>query len=585
MIFTKAAQDAEQFLEKLADFTGQDLSTTSTQTENVAVNAEELVSGLKVKENTMEELETQSTATAPIQETADEANTNLEANAATDKKPEGDAPKADEAPKAPEAPKDDQPADKKPGEEGKGQGKDMKAVKDALKDIEANCQEPVCIENVKKIREALGIKDEAPAAPVADPLGAPAPAMPAPAPLGAPAAADAPLAAEECGTACAASPVANLVATFKKEASVANSTWMIKNASDNSDFGSFTVAAAFGANIDSDEVRSQYATSEEFGKAVVAALQERDVKTAEAFQNAILTVSAHYNPGYPSQVKSNKPSSHPKAQGGLEGTDDNDKKDMPYVTGGAKEATAAVEAPIAKEAKAEDKKCEKCGKEPCECKKEEKKAAADAALTKEAAMGEGAGVEAKPGEDGKVLFDGKILPGADKRTVVEHSNMEESGHPKASNPGPVEKDTAFKMASLEEKLAKQASEIEALKAKNNELTVAAALKEKTAKVKECVALMCNKGFIKADEDVRVAALKDGLSLEASNGKAMASAIEKQAKNLYAMSTPQLDAYMSSLKGIQAPMTTSASVQGPLTIKASAQAATEEDRLAKILGWD
>ena len=569
---------AEDFLEKLADMTGKDLSKTESQTENVAVNAEESNDGIQVKENNMEE-ELQAAATAPIDGTP-AGNNNLEANAASDKEPKGeDATKAEEPkgeePKAPEAPKADKPEGEKPGEEGKGQDTKKEAAKEAVEAMKA-CGDPACQAAAAKLEEAFGLKAEAP---VAGPMGAdkalPVDPMAAPKdPMGAPAAAPEPaLGVENCGDACKA-PFANLVATLQRKASIGDSVWMIKNASDNSEFASFNVKAAFGDGLTEEDPRAQYATSEQFGRDVVASMAANNVNDVNSMTIAVLSVAAKYNPGYPSQLGTNKPSSHAKAQGKAEHeTDKNIMKDQ-----GAKDAKAAVEAPLTTTAEEKkDEKCAECGKEKsdCNCKVKEAKAA----------MGEGSGLEKKPGADGKVPFyngfeGGQVLP------AKEHHDTEESGHAKASNKAETGNDKTFKMADYEAALQKKASENDALKKEIEALRIEAALKDKTAKVKECVSLMCNKGFIKADEEVRVASLKDGLSIEASNGRAMAAAIEKQAKYLYAMSTTQLDAYMSSLKGVSAPaITTSASASAPLTIKASASAQTEEDRLLKVLGWD
>ena len=320
-------------------------------------------------------------------------------------------------------------------------------------------------------------------------------------------------------------PFASLTATFQRKATIADSVWMIKQAKDNSDYLSFSVKAAFGNNIDNDAARSAYATSPEFGKAVIAALINEKVASATGAKAAVLGVVAHYTPSYPgvNDFKDNKESEHAKASG--EGDTETDKN-LPKV-----EKTAAAKETLAVKAAEEGKECEK----------------------------------------------DTFLPGADNRPVKENTDTEKSATPHATEQILTEGDRKL-IASYKEQLEKQASEIQSLK-------LEAAIKEKTAKVKECVTMMCRAGLIKANEQVRIAALKDGLSIEAANAKAMAASIDSQSKNLFGMNTPQLDSYMKSLAEL-APRAkaVTASSNTPLTVKAS-ETESEIERLSKILGWD
>lgn len=552
----KAAAFAEDFLTKLAEFTGQDLETTSNQPENVAVDAEEETQGLEVKENKMEELKACDTATASEEEV------NLEANAAKDAKPEGVAPEQDlDLGKKETDPKtEEKPADKKPGE-GKGQDftADMKIIKEcdpscqsamdkvenALKDLQAaaeECGNPECKKAAEKIVKAFDIKADKPQLDLgADMAEGKLPAEP----LG-----DAKAPEEELMPKGGANPLeeakacyANLVATLDKRASVGDSVWVIKDAAQGQEFASFNIKAAFGDHINQDAERAAYAQSEEFGKAVVASLAANKVHDVLSTTAAVLQVVAHYSPTWAGaqKFKDNPQSSHKKASG--EGDVETDKN---LIGGGAKEAKAGYAQHLGKKAE----------------------------YNVPAAT-----------DNGEIASDSALLDGADKRTEKVNNNTEKSATP--ANSTKVETETDRKLvAAYEAQLKRQAAEIEALHKQAEAMKTEAAIKEKSAKVKECVALMCNKGFIKADESVRVASLKDGLSIEAANGRAMAASIDKQAKYLFGMNSTQLDAYMNSLKGVATPsMTTSASANSVLNIKASASSENETDRLLKVLGWD
>jgi len=338
-------------------------------------------------------------------------------------------------------------------------------------------------------------------------------------------------------------PFAGLVATLKKQASVGDSIWVITDTKTNQEFASFNIKAAFGEHINKDAARAAYATSNQFGKDVIASLaanKAHDVMSATA---AVLQVAAHYSPEWAGAkaYKDNPESSHAKASG--EGDVTTDKNLIP--TGG-----------------------------------KEAKASAEAALNKKAEYNVPAATD-----NGEIAKDSALLDGADKRSEKVNTNTEKSATP--ANGTKVETETDRKLvASYEAQLKRQASENAALAKQIETLKTEAAIKEKSAKVKECVALMCNKGFIKADENVRVASLKEGLSIEAANGRAMAASIDKQAKYLFGMNSTQLDAYMNSLKGVSTPaFTTNASAGQALTIKASATSENETDRLLKLFGWD
>ena len=339
-------------------------------------------------------------------------------------------------------------------------------------------------------------------------------------------------------------PFAGLVATLKKQASVGDSVWVITDPKTNEEFASFNIKAAFGEHINTDKARAAYATSQKFGRDVIASLvanKAHDVMSATA---AVLQVAAHYSPEWAGAkaYKDNPESSHAKASG--EGDVTTDKN-------------------LISEGK-------------------EAKAAAKASLTKKASEYNVPGVT----DNGEIPADSLLLDGADKRSEKVSNNTEESAH--AKNSTKVEEETDRKLvASYEAQIKRQASENAALAKQIETLKTEAAIKEKSAKVKECVALMCNKGFIKADENVRVASLKEGLSIEAANGRAMAASIDKQAKYLFGMNSTQLDAYMNSLKGVSTPAFTSTASAGQsaLTIKASATSENETDRLLKLFGWD
>lgn len=554
----KASSFADDLLKKLAAVTGQNLEkTASDNTENVAVNAEEEVQiTSEAEEKNMDQIqETAEAAATPetaakeavaeVEETATVETEGAQAPAKEEKPEEGKAEEksTEKSDEKPEAKPEDGKKDEKPGEKKDGQLKpeQKSALEEAVKAVEA-CQDPACKAALDALKSAfpfLGketvaevqqIETTAPVPPVAEAATAIA-AAPAEAPEGDLAAAPA------CGV------YANLVATLDKKASVGDSVWMIKDSKSNQEFASFNIKAAFGEHIDTDEVRSAYATSEEFGKAVVASFAANKVHDVLSTTAAVLQVVAHYSPEWAGtgKFKDNPKSSHSKASG--EGDVTTDKNLIPEE---GKKAQAAANEAIAKKAEYN-----------------------------------------VPGvtENGEIPSDKLLLDGADNRSEKVSNNTEESAH--AKNSIKVEEETDRKLiASYEDTIKKQASEKEALLKQIDTLKTEAAIKEKSAKVKECVALMCNKGFIKADEQVRVASLKEGLSIEAANGRAMAASIDKQAKYLFGMNSTQLDAYMNSLKGVSTPaMTTSASSSQALTIKASANAENETDRLLKLFGWD
>ena len=515
----------------------------SIPTENVAVVANEENNGDVIeKESNMDEtLQVQECGTP----SAAAEPTQLEAEAAKDKEPQ-----------MPEAKKEDKPEDKK--EEGKEEKKEDKGldvekkpesdkkkeikesdfkkaedlIKKVLKNEEAEAaageEESEDIKDLKEAAKALGMKvedkkEEAPE------LGAPAD-LPMPEVPEMPKEIDTKVEVDEEKPEGDFNPFASLTATFQKKATVADSVWLIKNASDNSDYLSFNVKAAFGAGIDKDSARSAYAQSDEFGKAVIAALINEKVSSAVGAKAAVLGVVAHYNPSYASAKQY---ADFPAANPGANGAKVEEETDKNLVS--AKEVKASATAPIAK------------------------KAADEAAKTESLAT------------------DATILPDAVKVSEDENTKQDKSAVAYQGPKIPAEGDRKV-IASMEETIKKQADEINALK-------LQAAINEKTAKVKEAVNLMVRAGLIKSNEQVRIAALKEGLSIEAAAAKGMAASIETQSKNLFGMNTPQLDSYIKSLAEL-APRAKAvqASTNQPLTVKASV-AETEEQRLAKLLGWD
>lgn len=552
VVESKASAFADDLLQKLAEIAGQDLKkTASDNTENVAVSAEEDVKiTSEAEEKKMDEIQKQEEAAATPEQVNVQADATAEAaveaegahapaeekpadEKPADAKPEGEKPAEKPAEKA------DEKKDEKPGEKKDGQlNPEQKGALQALFDAASACGDEKCKAATEQAKAAFPFLAKGADKAVEAPMGPAMPEIPAAAPEVAPMAApESPLAAEECY-----SPYANLVATLEKQASIGDSRWLIRDAKANQDFASFTIKAAFGDHIDQDEERSAYATSEEFGKAVVASMAANKVHDVMSTTAAVLQVVAHYSPKWAGveKFKDIKPSTHAKASG--EGDVTTDKN----LISEGKEAKAATNETLAKKAEYN-----------------------------------------VPGvtDNGEIPADSLLLDGADKRSEKVNNNLEESAH--AKNATKVESETDRKiMASYEAQIKRQASENEALLKQIETLKTEAAIKEKSAKVKECVALMCNKGFIKADENVRVASLKEGLSLEAANGRAMAASIDKQAKYLFGMNSTQLDAYMNSLKGVSTPvMTTSASATQALNIKASATAENETDRLLKLFGWD
>lgn len=512
------------FLNKIASIIETINESLPQKTESVAVTANEELGDLK-KENEMEDIIKKEEGCAPTAPKAEDASLDLEAVAAKDKAEDEEKPAKEEDKKEEKAeePKEEKPADK-PEAKKEIKEEDFKKAEDLLKKVLENEKaeadkgedESEDIKNLEEAMKALGIKvakeekEEAPAG---------VPTLPEPAlPVGDELPAAEPAAEEKEEE---LNPFASLVATLNKKATIADSVWLIKNASDNSDYLSFSVKAAFGDNIDNDKARSAYAVSEDFGKAVIAALINEKVASATGAKAAVLGVVAHYTPSYPgvNEYKDQEAANPGKSGTKVEVEDD---KNLPKVEAAAKPALAKTAA-------------EEC------CAKD------------------------------------TFLEGADKRTEKVNTKVEESATPKASEQIPTDSDRKL-IASYEEQLKKQAAEIQTLK-------LEAAVKEKAAKVKEAINLMVRAGMIKANEQVRVAALRDGLSVEAANAKAMAASIDNQSKNLFGMNTPQLDSYMKSLAELSPRATTvQASSMSPLTVKASAME-TEEERLRKILGWE
>lgn len=322
---------------------------------------------------------------------------------------------------------------------------------------------------------------------------------------------------------------ASLVARFQKKASLADSTWFIKDAKTNEDFVSFDVKAAFGKNIDNDPIRAKYASSKEFGRAVMASLVDNKVNSALGVQSAVLQVVAHYTPCYPSAAmfKANTKSTFPKASGA--GDTATDASILP--------AKVAAAAPAL-----------------------EKKAAAAEAAT--------------------IPTDAKVLPGACSVKEKVNTNVEESATP--ANNTKVESETDKKIVASYE------SKLKALAEENNRLKIEAQLQEKTAIAKDCITLMVKAGLLRANEQVRIAALKDGLSVEAANAKAIAASINEQTKCLLGMPTAQLNAYKQSIAHLQPAVAKTASVDLPvMQVKASVADTVdqEEKRLLSVLEWD
>lgn len=523
---------AEDFLKKVVASVTNLKATLPQNKETVAVTANEAGEVIK-KESTMDELKKEECGTAAAEEPT------LEAKAAEDKPAEENPFAADSADKKEdkkedegkeegkgEDKKEDKPAEEKKKEIKesdfkKAEGLLNKVLENEMAEATEGEDESEDIKNIKEAMKALGA--EIKAKEEEEPVKAEEAPVDELAPL--PEAPEAPVAEEKVTEEETLNPFASLTATLQRKATIADSVWMIKQAKDNSDYLSFSVKAAFGNNIDNDAARSEYATSPEFGKAVIAALINEKVASATGAKAAVLGVVAHYTPSYPgvNDFKDNKESEHAKASG--EGDTETDKN-LPKV-----EKTAAAKETLAVKAAEEGKECEK----------------------------------------------DTFLPGADNRPVKENTDTEKSATPHATEQIPTEGDRKL-IASYKEQLEKQASEIQSLK-------LEAAIKEKTAKVKECVTMMCRAGLIKANEQVRIAALKDGLSIEAANAKAMAASIDSQSKNLFGMNTPQLDSYMKSLAEL-APRAkaVTASSNTPLTVKAT-ETESEIERLSKILGWD
>ena len=511
----------------------------SIPSENVAVVANEENTGDEIKkESNMDEIKEEACGT-PAPAAAEEPT--MEATAAKDKEPQDAKPevkdedkkedKKDEGKEEQDDAKKDEPSKKKEIDENKfkdAEGKLNKVLANEQKEAAGGEEESEDIKNLKDAMKALGMKVEE-KKPEGD-FGAPAdiPAAPVMEETKVEEVADIPEVADDADKGF--NPFASLVATFHKKATVADSVWMIKNASDNSDYLSFNVKAAFGAGIDKDAVRAEYAQSEAFGKAVVAALINEKVSSAVGAKAAVLGVVAHYNPSYPSSKEfADFPAANPGASGAKVEVETD--KNLPS----AKEAKAAAEAPIAKTAAEEGAKSE------------------------------------------ALATDATILPDAVK--VSEDVNTKQDKSAVAYQGPKIQAEGDRKViASMEEQIKKQAEEINALK-------LQAAINEKTAKVKEAVNLMVRAGLIKSNEQVRIAALKEGLSIEAAAAKGMAASIETQSKNLFGMNSLQLDSYIKSLAEL-APRAKAvqASSNQPLNVKSSG-VETEEERLAKLFGWE
>lgn len=541
-----ANMSADEFINKLAEFAGIDLTNELPQQENVAVTAEEDNAG-EGQEKNMEELNTpaaelagEAGCKAALEPEAATQTADLEAEAAKDKQNPEAKPEDklnNEAP-LPEGKKEEKPYEK---------CKECKDALDAVKELVKKHEgDEALVKELKDVTDILEGKGEKPAEKKEDK----APAQEA---------GDAkldkeleklleePAKGEDDKEPKAKdakdeklAPFANLVAVLTKKATVADSVWTIEDGNKNA-FVSFNIKAAFGNDIDKDEVRSAYATSQEFGKAVIASLIENHVEDAITTKAAVLQVAAHYNPSY----------------------------------AGAKEYSENTESSFKKPTDAGDTETDKALVNGVKAE-----ASATATLTKKASE------EASATEDGKLASDATLVSGADKRPEAkENKKVDVSATPHATEQ--VEAETDIKLvASYKEELSKKASENEELRKQVESLKLEAAIKDKSAKVKECVSLMSSKGLVKADESVRIASLKEGLSVEAANGRAMAASLEKQAKYLFGMNSTQLDAYINSLKGMSAPVIrTSAATSSPLTIKASDSSLTEEDRLLHIFGWD
>jgi hypothetical protein len=325
------------------------------------------------------------------------------------------------------------------------------------------------------------------------------------------------------------------VASLVKKANIGESLWVIKHANTDEEVCSFSIKAAFGAGIEKDTVRSEFATSADFGKAVVASFIENKVQSALGAQAAVFQVVAHYTPSWPAASKEfnqQTQSEHAKAKGEGDVTTD---KNLPKE---GTEAKAAVEVPLVKTAGAEGE-----------------------------------------GTDGKVRSDAVIFP-AQSKTEKTNTKEDKSITPHSSEQIPVETDSVVKFAEMEQKLQKIAEE-------NTRLKIEAQLTEKKAVVKECITAMVNKGLLRPNESVRIAALKEGLSLEAAVAKAMAASINEQSKNLLGMNTNQLQSYKKSIAEIKSGVVAKAATDSPLYVKASSADINkaEEDRLLALFGWD
>lgn len=319
---------------------------------------------------------------------------------------------------------------------------------------------------------------------------------------------------------------AELKPSMEANASVADSMWVISRKADFATVMSFPVKAAFGANIADDKDRLAYATSAEFGNAVLKKLASGTVKTESDAQVAVLQTAAHYTPSHASvnEYKDNKESTHGKASEKIE------TKVMPEI--------------------AESK---------------EAKAAGDIK-------------PAKGGEQGNTLEENKtdnavpmVANTADNRSEKVSTDLEESGH--AKNNTKIEDGVYKAMAALEDKIKAQAAEIAEKNQVIANLNARIAFNIKANEVKEVINLMASKGMIARDEAVFNDALGRGLSLKAAHQEAMKAAVTAQQKELLQLNTPALQAFASSISKLNVTASqeiSKAAVDKPFKVQASAE---------------
>lgn len=319
---------------------------------------------------------------------------------------------------------------------------------------------------------------------------------------------------------------AELKPSMEANASVADSMWVISRKADFATVMSFPVKAAFGANIANDKERLAYATSAEFGNAVLKKLASGTVKTESDAQVAVLQTAAHYTPSHASvnEYKDNKESTHGKASEKIE------TKVMPEIAE-SKEAKAAGEIK-----------------------------------------------PAKGGEQGNTLEENKtdnavpmVANTADNRSEKVSTNLEESGH--AKNNTKIEDGVYKAMAALEDKIKAQAAEIAEKNQVIANLNARIAFNIKANEVKEVINLMASKGMIARDEAVFNDALGRGLSLKAAHQEAMKAAVTAQQKELLQLNTPALQAFASSISKLNVTASqeiSKAAVDKPFKVQASAE---------------